>query len=106
MARRFSRFPKALERPKEVAERYKFDLPLGVAQMAKVPLPDGMTQAHYLRQKAEAGALQIYGKITLEIQKRLDHELELIARLGYEPIFHDQEDGLSDFTICATRLLP
>ncbi|MFL7868256.1 MAG: DNA polymerase III subunit alpha, partial [Anaerolineales bacterium] len=95
MVRRFSGFQSALERTQEIAERCKFDLPLGVANMPKVPLPDGMTQTQYLRQKAEAGARQLYGEITPEIQSRLDHELETIARLGYEPIFLIVEDVLN-----------
>ena len=95
MQRRFSGFQSALERTQEIAERCQFDLPLGVANMPKVPLPDGMTQTQYLRQKAEAGARQLYGKITPDIQSRLDHELETIARMGYEPIFLIVEDVLN-----------
>jgi len=95
MQRRFSGFQPALERTQEIAERCQIDLPLGVANMPKVPLPDGMTQSQYLRQKAEAGALQLYGGITPEIQSRLDHELETIARMGYEPIFLIVEDVLN-----------
>ena len=95
MLRRFSGFQSALERTQEIAERCQFDLPLGVANMPNVPLPDGMTQTQYLRQKAEAGARQLYGKITPEIQSRLDHELETIARMGYEPIFLIVEDVLN-----------
>ena len=95
MQQRFSGFQTALERTQEIAERCQFDLPLGVANMPKVPLPNGMTQTQYLRQKAEAGARQLYGKITPDIQARLDHELETIARMGYEPIFLIVEDVLN-----------
>jgi DNA polymerase-3 subunit alpha len=95
MQRRFSGFQSALDRTQEIAERCRFDLPLGVANMPKVPLPDSMTQTQYLRQKSEAGALQLYSKITPEIQARLDHELETIARMGYEPIFLIVEDVLN-----------
>lgn len=95
MQRRFSGFQPALERTLEIAERCRFDLPLGMANMPKVPLPDGMTQAQTLRQKAETGARRLYGKITPEIQSRLDHELETITRMGYEPIFLIVEDVLN-----------
>jgi len=60
MQRRFSGFQPALERTQEIAERCRFDLPLGVANMPKVPLPDGITQSQYLRQKAEAGATVVW----------------------------------------------
>jgi DNA polymerase-3 subunit alpha len=87
MEKRFEHFPKALETTLEIAERCKFDLPIGVAHMPTVPLPPGQTAAQTLRQKAEAGAQNLYGGITPEIQARLDHEIEVIARMGFEPIF-------------------
>ncbi|MBT7324543.1 MAG: DNA polymerase III subunit alpha [Anaerolineae bacterium] len=95
MKRRFSGFPPALKRTQEIAERCTFDLPLGVANMPKVSIPKGLNQIQYLRQKAEAGARQRYGKITPEIRTRLDHELETIAEMGYEPIFLIVEDVLN-----------
>jgi len=87
MAARFRGFPAALAATQEIAERCKFELPLGVAHMPTVPLPPGLTAAQALRQKAEAGAVRIYGQITPPIRERLDHELEVIARMGFEPIF-------------------
>jgi DNA-directed DNA polymerase III PolC len=77
----------ALAASAEIAERCKFDLPLGVAHMPTVPLPPGLTAAEYLRQKAEAGAQRLYGRTSPEIRSRLNHELEVIARMGFEPIF-------------------
>ena len=57
-----------------------------------VPLPPGQTASQLLRQKAEAGALRIYGSLTPEIQARLEHEITVIARMGFEPIFLIVED--------------
>ena len=94
MERRFQDFPEALASTQEIAERCRFDLPLGSSQMPIVPLPPGVTAAEHLRQKAFAGAQMLYGKITQEIQARLDHELEVIARMGFEPIFLIVEDIL------------
>lgn len=95
METRFEHFPKALEATLEIAERCKLDLPLGVAHMPTVPLPPGQTLTQTLRLKAEAGAQKLYGKITPEIQTRLDHEIEVIARMGFEPIFLIVEDILN-----------
>ncbi len=95
MGERFSRFQPAVERTEEIAERCRFDLPVGVPHMPNLPLPEDMTATQALRQKAEAGARKLYGKITPEIQARLDHELETIARMGYEPIFLIVEDVLN-----------
>lgn len=92
---RYRAFPAALAATDEIAARCKFDLPLGVAHMPQIPLPPGMTAAQTLRQKAEAGALRLYGALTGPVQSRLDHELEVIARLGYEPIFLIVEELLA-----------
>ncbi len=95
LAARFRAFPAALAATVEIAARCKFDLPLGVAHMPQIPLPPGTTATQVLRQKAEAGALRLYGALTAPVQARLDHELEVIARLGYEPIFLIVEELLA-----------
>lgn len=96
MEARYKDFPAPLAATEEIAARCKFDLPLGIARMPTVPLPPGLTSAQYLRQKAEAGARELYGKIGGEVRARLDHELEVIARMGFEPIFLIVEE-LLDF---------
>ena len=83
----YDHFPAALAATGEIAERCRFELPLGLAHMPTVPLPLGLTAPQYLRQKAFAGAGRLYGRITPAVQARLDHELEVIAAMGYEPIF-------------------
>ena len=93
--RRYKSFPSALAATQEIARRCRFDLPLGVAHMPSVPLPAGLTAAGYLRQKAEAGARQLYGQISPQVQARLDHELEVISRMGFEPIFLIVEEILN-----------
>jgi DNA polymerase III subunit alpha len=85
--KRYQGFHAALAASSEIAARCKFDLPLGVAHMPTVSLPPGLTAAEYLRQKAEAGAQRLYGKIGPQVQARVDHELEVIARMGFEPVF-------------------
>jgi DNA-directed DNA polymerase III PolC len=84
---RFRSFPAALAACAEIAGRCGFELPIGVAHMPTVPLPPGMTVSEHLRQKAEAGARQLYGELGPQVRERLDHELEVIARMGFEPIF-------------------
>ena len=95
MQKRFQQYPQAIAATNEIAERCKFDLPIGSSQMPKVPLPDGVTAEQHLRGKATRGAIQLYGEITPVIQDRLDHELEIIARMGFEPIFLIVEDVLN-----------
>jgi DNA polymerase-3 subunit alpha len=95
MESRFVNYPEALSATMEIAERCKFDLPLGISRMPIVPLPEGMTATQHLREKAAQGAQRIYGEITPEIQTRLDHELDVIAKMGFEPIFLIVEDVLN-----------
>jgi DNA polymerase III alpha subunit len=55
----------------------------------------GKSASQVLRERAEAGAIRLYGRITPEIQSRLDHEINVIARMGFEPIFLIVEDILN-----------
>ena len=95
MQGRFKDFPAALAATSEIASRCAFELPLGRANFPEVPLPPGLTAAQYLRQKAEEGAAHLYNHITPEIRSRLDHELEVIANRGFEPIFLIVEELLA-----------
>jgi DNA-directed DNA polymerase III PolC len=92
---RFKEFPEALRATVDIAERCRFDLPLGKSQMPVIPLPEGVTATQHLCDKATAGAKDLYGEITPQIQERLDHELEVISHMGFEPIFLIVEDILN-----------
>lgn len=94
METHFRDYPRALAATLEVAERCRFDLPVGRSQMPTVPLPAGVSASQHLREKATLGARRLYGEITAEIQERLDHELEIIARMGFEPVFLIVEEVL------------
>lgn len=95
MEARFNHYPRAIEATQEIAERCKFNLPLDDTHMPTISLPDGNSASQVLRSKAEAGAVRIYGSITPQIRKRLDHELEVISTMGYEPIFLIVEEILA-----------
>jgi len=49
--------------------------------------PPGMTAAEFLRQQVYEGARQRYGTVTEKIRQRLEHELDIICRLGFEDYF-------------------
>ena len=95
MEKRFKDYPEAVSTTMEIADRCKFDLPIGKPNMPVVPLPDGQTATQHLRNKATEGAKRLYGEITPVIQERLDHELDTIAKMGFEPIFLIVEDILN-----------
>lgn len=95
MKHRFASFPEALSATFEIAERCRFDFPLGVPRMPTVPLPEGVSAAEHLREKAYSGAQTLYGEITPEVRARLEHELNVINRMGFEPVFLIVEDILN-----------
>jgi DNA-directed DNA polymerase III PolC len=78
-----------------LTERCQLELPIGERHFPSFPTPDGQSQADYLRSKALAGAKRIYKSLTREITSRLDDELDIITRMGYEPIFLIVEDVLN-----------
>ncbi len=96
MENRFRGFRAALAASQEIADRCRFDLPLGVPHMPTVPLPEGVSAPQFLRQRAEAGAAKLYGGMTPQVRARLDHELEVIGHMGFEPVFLIVEE-LLDF---------
>lgn len=95
MEARFQEYPEALAATNEIAERCRFDLPLGLPNMPKVPLPEGYTNAQFLRERAYAGAKTLYGEVTPTIEARLEHELKVIGSMGFEPIFLIVEEVLN-----------
>jgi DNA polymerase III subunit alpha len=95
MEKLYAHYPKAIDASIEIAERCKFDFPIGEIHMPAIPLPSGESAAQVLRNKATKGAQRLYGGITPNIQERLDHELTVIARMGYEPIFLIVEEILA-----------
>lgn len=94
MQRQYGDVPGALEATFEVATRCNLELPLGRPFYPRVPLPPGLSPQQALRGKAEEGARRLYGRITPPIQARLDHELEVIAGRGFEPVFLIVEEVL------------
>jgi DNA polymerase-3 subunit alpha len=92
MEARFFHYPQTLANTLEVAERCRFDLPLGVAHFPSVDLPPGMSAEQLLRQKAESGLERRYREITGELLRRLDGEIEMISDLGYTTLFLVMEE--------------
>jgi len=92
LEQRFAAYPGALENTFEIAARCQLELPLGRPQFPAVDLPQGLSAADLLRQKAEAGACRLYDPITPALQARLDHEIQVIDGSGYTPLFLIMEE--------------
>jgi DNA polymerase III subunit alpha len=103
MHSRFSRLPsnlaaQALQNTLEVAERCRLGLPVGQPHYPAVEAGSGQTPIQLLSQKAYAGARRLYpeqdGAGDAAIHSRLEHELEVIERLGYASLFLIMEEIL------------
>ena len=95
--RRFARYPGVVERAAEIARAVAFDLSLIAPRLPPFPCPDGVSEIQYLRRLAEAGGRRRYGERPLGAHEDLslrsrawrtiDHELEVIERLGFAGYF-------------------
>jgi DNA-directed DNA polymerase III PolC len=87
MRRLFGRHADAVARSEEIAARLQFDI-RALRYEYPSEIADGETAADRLRRLARAGLAQRYPQgIPDRAQAQLDHELKLIAKLGYEPYF-------------------
>ncbi len=78
----------ALEETIEVASQCPFNLDELKYEYPDEICPKDLTPATYLRQETYAGAHRRFPKgIPLKVQNQIEHELELIAELEYEPYF-------------------
>jgi error-prone DNA polymerase len=88
MHRLFERYPAAIARGLEIAEQCEFSLGQLRYEYPDELVPQGQSPLDYLRQLACEGARSRYGNpIPEKIQTLLEHELALIAQLGFEAYF-------------------
>jgi len=88
MARLFSRFPGAVERSVEIAERITFDLGQLRYEYPDEPVPPGKTAIQHLRDLSWAGADWRYPDgVPEKVRATVAHELDLIQKLDYPNYF-------------------
>jgi DNA polymerase-3 subunit alpha len=92
----------ALVNTNEVADKCTFELPMGDLLMPHYPIPDGFENMDaYLRHLAFERATERYGEdLPQTVVNRLDHELNIIADMGYSGYFLI----VQDFTEAAREL--
>ena len=83
----FSELPEACDNTLLIAEMCDLSLTYGELHLPRFEPPDGMGHDAYLRRLVEAGARERYGELTPEIRSRIDHELDVIARMGFAGYF-------------------
>ena len=90
-ARRFARYPGAVEAAARLGLDCAFSLSLVAPDLPPYPCPDGLDETAYLRQLAHEGALARYGPSEAErvpgAWRQISHELDMIERLGFPGYF-------------------
>ncbi len=92
MARRFRRYPGAVERTADLADDLAFPLRKAKPGLPKLDLPGGQSPMERLRELAWAGAARRYPAYGKEVRDRLEKELTVIEQKdfpGYFLIVHD-----------------
>ncbi len=84
MARLFTERPELAERTHEIAETCTFDLGLGLPRMPTCTQPDPAASLH---ERCQAGLGRRGMAMAPAVQGRMDHELAMIARMGYGGFF-------------------
>ena len=89
-ARRFARWPGAVERTTEIAQACAFDLAMAAPHLPDFPVPPGHDEMSWLRELAWAGADYRYPPSHpkhAEARRRIAGELDLIEELGFAGYF-------------------
>ncbi|HKZ68698.1 MAG TPA: DNA polymerase III subunit alpha, partial [Anaerolineales bacterium] len=89
MSQLFGDVPGAVANTLAIAERCNVDLGFKGYHLPIFPVPDGHTAGSYLRRLCEEGLHRRYGPRAqaAEIRDRLDYELEVIHKMGFDTYF-------------------
>jgi error-prone DNA polymerase len=91
MLARHSRHPRAVATAAALADECAFDLALVAPALPPCPVPEGHTEATWLRELVRRGARDRYGPPQAERQAgayaMLEHELDVIIELGFPGYF-------------------
>ena len=86
----FKEFPQAIENTRRIADSIDVELRMGEYHLPNFPIPEHsptQNSDEYLKILTQAGAELLYGEITPDIQKRIDHELLVIRNMGFAGYF-------------------
>ncbi len=92
MAWLFRDTPGAVERTSEISQRFRFELADLGYEFPHYPVPEGETMDSFLRRRVDEGIRLRYGAknnrgLLERAKKQVDHELALIAKLGFAGYF-------------------
>ncbi len=90
MLERFADVTEAVYNTAEIAEKCNVDILINQRYFPKVEVPEGQTTAQFLRELTYTRAVPLYGKdgsMPEDIQKRIDYELDIIIKKGFDTYF-------------------
>jgi error-prone DNA polymerase len=87
MSRLFADIPEAIQNTQLVSSRLQFDLSSLGYEFPKYPVPDGKSQAYFLRERALEGMIKRYGPDNEKARLQIERELALIEKLKLEGYF-------------------
>ncbi len=87
MGKLFADIPEALANTERVAADCTLDLRNEGFHLPAFDIPEGFAAQTYLAHLCERGMQRRYGEITEELQNRLDHELKIIHKMGFDVYF-------------------
>ncbi len=87
MRRLFSHVPEAMENTVKIAERCQVTFDFTKHYVPHYDVPEGETAKSYLRKLCEEQIPRLYGESFPELEERLDYELSVIGRMGFEDYF-------------------
>lgn len=83
----FVDLPEAIENTERLAETLEFSLENLGYEFPKLPVPEGHSMDTYLANRTLHGARKRYGKLSRVVKAQIQHELDLITRLGFSGYF-------------------
>jgi len=87
MSALFKEIPEALQNTVKVASHCNLQFNFDKKYLPRFPLPEGVTARDYLRKMCDEGIRWRYPEITAEMRQRLEHELAVIGKMGYDSYF-------------------
>ncbi|MFH1611839.1 MAG: DNA polymerase III subunit alpha [bacterium] len=87
MIEEFKNVPEAISNTQKIVEQCNFEFTLGVLQLPHFDVPSGQAPEVYLRELCRNSLPKKYPEMTPEIKERLDFELSVIHKMGFDSYF-------------------